>query len=533
MSSKCTIELYGKKFIYLTLLMVLCFYSKISFSQSAVSAISYSDTNLSISSKYNVKGAGIRNGGGTMFSSWDSSANYNFTINYNASNTSDIRKITQATVSGISYTLNSVAIPDAYCRIRRLGNSSITNDRNHFNYWMRSSSYPNTTDSNGSFNINAPEINSAEEGFIQGNLNTGIDNAFSNDDNYLHNGNIERIDLIAPHGISPYNNTAISESGFIIIDRGVGDDFGIAAIDSLDAFGNPASYLNILKVSASDFGSSNIIASSSYIIFVHDTLYSGARPSVSNSQGQRGVFISLADLDISSTNQTIYGISVFGDDVNSTYNLVNYQSFPNNTGAGGGLDITAHIGLFKTSLSALPIHVLRFEGERIGNINQIKFLLSETYNCNRITFEHSIDEEQFNPLFQFESVSNSEYQFDHYTTHNSHNFYRLKIELNDGSIEYSKILQMNEIKNSSEIFKINPNPSKGTFRINAEFPISLNTISIELYTPLGQSVPILSYLNSWNSITIQSDSLMNGMYYLHIKTSNDNIFEIKKVFISN
>ena len=177
-------------------------------------------------------------------------------------------------------------------------------------------------------------------------LGRGGDNVFSNSGGATLN-NIERIDLIITGGNSSPN---VNESGFVINERGGNDDFAVAAIKSLDANDSVILLGNLLSVSRSYWGNSGQAITTT--VFQRTSADTYMRPNQDlSSQNIHGVFISFADLGIAN-NETIYGLSIFPGDVNSSMDLVGLTNVPTNTtassNAAGGLDLMGGGGFFSS-----------------------------------------------------------------------------------------------------------------------------------------------------------------------------------------
>ncbi|MEM6317605.1 MAG: hypothetical protein AAF960_08030 [Bacteroidota bacterium] len=175
-------------------------------------------------------------------------------------------------------------------------------------------------------------------------INRGADNAFANDGGPNSN-NIERLDYLFNDKL---RTTTPDNSGFIINERGGNDNFKIAAILSLDANGNPATYGNLVSASASDWWQSAITVNT--LVMVKDEADANFRPSAEvGSQPLSSIFFSFTDLGIA-TGVEIHGYSLFANDVSiSPQTLTDVSTFPTNTNStDGGLDLIASGGAFSS-----------------------------------------------------------------------------------------------------------------------------------------------------------------------------------------
>ena len=197
-------------------------------------------------------------------------------------------------------------------------------------------------------------------------INLGILDLFSNDTtvNYARKTakTIERVDVIFSSGIqAPTNPSDLNRSGHVVTEKSGNNPIKIAAILSLDASGNPASYGNLVTVypnekehnetSGTGYTTNDIrygqIASTAGKNFFLST---GSDPDKPMKAGHTPhepmgmAFVGLDDLGVSA-NQTYYGYSLFGYDTTDggdPNNLVDYTNttyFPTNTSATSGTGI--------------------------------------------------------------------------------------------------------------------------------------------------------------------------------------------------
>lgn len=181
----------------------------------------------------------------------------------------------------------------------------------------------------------------------------GSDNTFANTSSSAETvGNIERLDFTWNSGLTVTNALA-----FAVFERGVvgvHDSFAIAAVLSIDAFGNPTAYGNLLKV-AGNWGATNAIGDQDFRLFRYsngDTINASTRSDQIGRQGIGGLLITAADLGLIVGTQ-IYGYSLMAADVtatNSTQLLdwTNGTYFPTTTDAtsgAGGIDLASLNGV--------------------------------------------------------------------------------------------------------------------------------------------------------------------------------------------
>lgn len=183
-------------------------------------------------------------------------------------------------------------------------------------------------------------------------VNRGIDNVFNNivlgsEDT---RNNIERIDYLIVNGAQVDSNAiSLDDVGFLILERGGNDNFGIAAITSLDGAGNPATYGPLVQVDAADWGGQGSIGVELRSAVLRKDGVNPTAPAFRpthtvDTQSIRGVYLPLSTLLPTAANPvTVFGFSLVAADVAPGTDLVNFAAFPLTTNGTteGGLDLIA------------------------------------------------------------------------------------------------------------------------------------------------------------------------------------------------
>jgi len=184
-------------------------------------------------------------------------------------------------------------------------------------------------------------------------INIGALDLFKNaNDNYHTAKNIERVDFISTDGIiAPSNADDLTKAGHVVTEKSGNNEIKIAAILSLDANGNPASFGSLVTVHDQnedenndskkvDYGDTYIHLNSGEKIgaqtlgFYRNENYNPQTPKPTHigdsTEKLDMAFVTLQDLGIKK-GEKYYGFSYFGSDVYDTTDLVDYTSFPKNT----------------------------------------------------------------------------------------------------------------------------------------------------------------------------------------------------------
>ncbi|MCB1756718.1 MAG: DUF11 domain-containing protein, partial [Gammaproteobacteria bacterium] len=202
-------------------------------------------------------------------------------------------------------------------------------------------------------NLLAPRAYSIEEVYLNNAINVAVDNPLSNLDN-----NIERLDIIFAAGVdSPVTEGERKLTGFMIPERWGNNPHQIAAIRSLDAAGNPASFYRLSKANINNYGNTQFTITHADGSVSGPAIYAppsnryknqdapvpggvaGSRTNplngvpdyvVSTTQPVRATFHSFEQLGVPA-GVKIYGFSAFGIDVRPTMDLVGLSDVPLDT----------------------------------------------------------------------------------------------------------------------------------------------------------------------------------------------------------
>ncbi|MGK7889350.1 MAG: DUF4347 domain-containing protein, partial [Leptolyngbyaceae cyanobacterium] len=265
--------------------------------------------------------------------------NYNFRTNA----TEDNLVITGFTASSGSFSFVQLA---DQINIQRVNNAGTDYERDLF--W-----YEDDTTSGRTLNLKPQRAFSLEEALRSDIINRGADNVFVNTTSEVNTNNIERIDFVVTTGLSaPTAN--LSDTGFLVMERGGNDNVKIAAITGIDEFGQPTAYGSLNTVNTGAWGASSFAFSTSVL----NELTDGNNPTETSrvsTQTINGFYESFADLGITG-DQTFYGYSIFPGDVNTTdHTLTDVSTFPTTTaGSDGGLDLVAGGALYVRDGSNIP-----------------------------------------------------------------------------------------------------------------------------------------------------------------------------------
>lgn len=311
-------------------------------------------------------------------------------ITFNQGTANNLR-IKTVTAGATSFVFRGLA---DQIKLRRNDNPRVVGDR-HIIFSQ------NTSAVNGTpilFRVSPSTVSTMEETLLSDVINRGSDNVFANQGdsvNAKNINNIERIDYIINAGLTPTTQNEADKIGFVVLDRGSGDNYKIAPILSLDSAGNPATFGAIKTLSVPSTAvtvvstGGTLGASADYLVMRKEGGSTLLQPSdIAKNQGIRGHFFSLTDLGIA-VNSTVYGYVLFAPDGPTVsadiLDWTNTTKFPQNSEntTTGGLDLIAGGGIF--SENPLPVSLSSIAGNVFNDVNGTKLQDSGEALINGVT----------------------------------------------------------------------------------------------------------------------------------------------------
>ncbi len=168
--------------------------------------------------------------------------------------------------------------------------------------------------------------------------------------------------------------------------------------------------------------------------------------------------------------------------------------------------------------SILPINLLEFNATPNKNVVDIIWITGSELNNNYFILERSRDGITFENYHQISGMGNTNNGFQYKIVDSSPiegiSYYRLKQVDFDGNFTYSDIKSVYFEKEFT--FEVFPNPANSEFTIQSE---NIEKINLSIFNAVGESVNLLSYTID-DKIIIDSKSLSNGIYFIHIQYEN-------------
>jgi hypothetical protein len=176
----------------------------------------------------------------------------------------------------------------------------------------------------------------------------------------------------------------------------------------------------------------------------------------------------------------------------------------------------------------LPIELINFNAIPNGNSVDVSWQTASEINNDYFTVEKSIDGVNFEFVVEIDGAGNSTSQLSYSTVdenpYNGQSFYRLKQTDFDGSFEYSNPVVVNF--NGGKVISIYPNPVLGNQHLFTVDCSNLKEIisSIQLVDELGRIVHQQSVSTNINQISISTENVGSGVYFVKVNTISNHYF---------
>ena len=175
-----------------------------------------------------------------------------------------------------------------------------------------------------------------------------------------------------------------------------------------------------------------------------------------------------------------------------------------------------------SSLAALPVELLNFEGEITKKGNVLEWQTASETDNKQFNIEHSTDLRNFTTIGTVAGMGNSNslqsYDFTHYNPIKGVNYYRLAQIDFSGAMEYSEMIALERTDNANSM-KVFPTAVTDQLFFTAGEWIA-NGTQLEVLNQLGHQVfqAILTSETLQNSIDVSR--LVPGKYWVRLKTAH-------------
>jgi alpha-tubulin suppressor-like RCC1 family protein len=211
--------------------------------------------------------------------------------------------------------------------------------------------------------------------------------------------------------------------------------------------------------------------------------------------------------------------AIFALDNNNANGAGNVFNIKFDVGTGYNCD---RIWVCADGTCVLPVQYLYFTGKKDNDIVELNWATASEKDASHFDIERSADGVNFEKIGSVSASGNSnrviDYSFVDTNPVSGNAYYRLKQVDYNGQYEYSKIININSVKNAEEV-QIVPNPNNGSFNVVVT-GASKETYEISVLNALGQPIYSTSGKSESTNITqaVNIQNLASGVYYVRVIT---------------
>jgi hypothetical protein len=178
--------------------------------------------------------------------------------------------------------------------------------------------------------------------------------------------------------------------------------------------------------------------------------------------------------------------------------------------------------------SIVPVELISFSASNTSNHVELKWQTASELNNIGFEIQRSSENSQWQRIGFVQgngtSANVNNYSFsDPVTYFNGKYYYRLKQIDNDGTYEFSSIIEVDfGVPLKSELYQNYPNPFNPNTEINFNLAASGN-VTLKIYNSLGSEVATLvdGFMNSgMHSLIFNAKDSSSGIYFYRLKTDN-------------
>jgi hypothetical protein len=176
------------------------------------------------------------------------------------------------------------------------------------------------------------------------------------------------------------------------------------------------------------------------------------------------------------------------------------------------------------AITALPIELLSFKGEKQGIENILYWSTASEINNDFFTIERSNNMQEWEVVGTVDGSGTSQEKLDYSLVDRKPfsdvTYYRLRQTDFDGKNKLSYTISIvNTIESDGLFTDLFPNPTNGNFYFNYSGINSTIPIEVEIYNNLGKLINTLTIeeYSKYQSISINTENLANGVYQILLK----------------
>ena len=207
------------------------------------------------------------------------------------------------------------------------------------------------------------------------------------------------------------------------------------------------------------------------------------------------------------------------DNYLNTKTKLNFASTCNisfNTDSTLASDSSCRFMIVLDNKAPLAVHEINLKASKKGLATLIEWNIINANDEAEYIVQKSIGNTDFTAIDSTPAINSDKYSFTDYYTVYGDNFYRIKAIAKDGTITYSPVAKLSEVKNSTGQFAMYPNPARGSITINADKDnCQLTLVDIEGKLLIQKALT--------NKITrVDISQLKTGTYTVTLHSDNGN-----------
>jgi hypothetical protein len=172
----------------------------------------------------------------------------------------------------------------------------------------------------------------------------------------------------------------------------------------------------------------------------------------------------------------------------------------------------------------LPVTLINFNGVQLGEAVSLTWKTANEKAFSHFVIERSQNAKEFGSIGQVKGTSQGIYNMTDNNPVTGANYYRLKMVDQDGTYNYSKIINVSFEAGANYVIVENP-------VVNSEIKVQTNMVNPEfsLLNTLGQKMTIRLISNDKKEYKFALTNINNGIYFLNI--SSNGILKTKKILV--
>jgi hypothetical protein len=215
--------------------------------------------------------------------------------------------------------------------------------------------------------------------------------------------------------------------------------------------------------------------------------------------------------------------------ITNTYTVTaTYNGMINGTGGFNTCTNTESKEVFVDQNCILPIYLASFTGERNGNYNKLYWVTEQEINSSHFEIERSSNGIDFLRIGTEPANITNPYEFTDEAPLIGDNYYRLKMIDRDSQYAYSKIIQL-EVEKPSTQYSVYPNPADNslTYQYYTELP---EFVKVEIFSYDGKLIKSYEAVCDAcvNVLVLDTKDIMPGNYVIKF-THLDGIINTCKI----